>query len=132
MTRPRPCPEIKRIAGWIEQIIYDDASWVNSGPALLPLRLRPLHQVAPGFNVAQSRYAYEFMVHWIDQDEKAAVTAARRNGPSLVQILNFNQSRITLPPPFVSDSAATPPVLEVRDLVTTSIPTPAGSPPWTA
>jgi microcin C transport system substrate-binding protein len=86
-------PEIKRIAAEIEQIIYDDASWVN-GWALPFYRYgyAPYIKWPAGFNVAQSRYAYEFFVHWIDQDEKAAVTAARRNGKTFpVQILNFDQ-----------------------------------------
>lgn len=86
-------PEIKRLAAEIEQIIYDDASWVN-GWALPFYRFgyAPYIKWPEGFNVAQSRYAYEFMVHWIDQDEKAALTAARRTGKPLpVQILTFDQ-----------------------------------------
>lgn len=85
--------EIKRLAAEIEQIIYDDASWVN-GWALPFYRYgyAPYLKWPEGFNVAQSRYAYEFMVHWIDQDAKAAVTAARRSGKTFpVQILTFDQ-----------------------------------------
>jgi microcin C transport system substrate-binding protein len=86
-------PEIKRLAAEIEQVIYDEAGWVN-GWALPFYRYGYARYIKwpEGFNVAQSRYAYEFFVHWIDQDEKTATTAARRAGQTFpAQILTFDQ-----------------------------------------
>jgi microcin C transport system substrate-binding protein len=73
--------EIKSLAAQIEQIIHDDASWVNGWQ-------RPFYRGGywryvkwpEGFNVAQSRDYEEFFVHWIDTDEKKEVEAARRAG----------------------------------------------------
>lgn len=73
--------EIKTLAAQIEQIIYDEASWIN-GYAM------PFHRTAywryvkwpAGFNARQSRNAEELFVHWIDEDEKAALERARKSG----------------------------------------------------
>jgi microcin C transport system substrate-binding protein len=73
--------DIKSLAAQIEQIIHDDASWVNGWQ-------RPFYRGGywryvkwpEGFNVAQSRDYEEFFVHWIDTDEKKEVEAARRAG----------------------------------------------------
>ena len=73
--------EIKTLAAQIEQIIDDEASWIN-GYAL------PFHRTAAwrhvkwpaSYNARQSRTAEELFLHWIDEDEKAALDHARRNG----------------------------------------------------
>ncbi|MEO7600459.1 MAG: extracellular solute-binding protein [Opitutus sp.] len=73
--------EIKTMAAQMEQIIYDDAGWVN-GFALPFWRLGYWRYVKwpAGFNVADSRSADEFFVQWIDEDEKKAVEEARKTG----------------------------------------------------
>ncbi len=73
--------DIKALAAQIEQIIHDDAAWVNGWQ-------RPFYRGGhwryvkwpAGFNVAQSRDFEEFFVHWIDVDEKKEVEAARKSG----------------------------------------------------
>ncbi|MFO1450751.1 MAG: extracellular solute-binding protein [Opitutaceae bacterium] len=84
--------QIRETGAKIEQIIYDEASWVN-GWALPFYRTGYARYVKwpEGFNVAGSRTAEEFFVHWIDQDEKKAVEEARRSGksfPAKVQIFD--------------------------------------------
>lgn len=73
--------EIKRLGAEIEQIIYDDAAWVN-GWAIPFYRTGYARYIKwpEGFNVSQSRNPEEFFLHWIDQDEKKAVQEARRSG----------------------------------------------------
>lgn len=73
--------EIKTLAAQIEQIIHDDAGWVNGWQ-------RPFYRGGywryvkwpQAFNVAQSRDFEEFFVHWIDPEEKKEVEAARKAG----------------------------------------------------
>lgn len=73
--------EIQAIAAQIEQVIYDEASWIN-GYAL------PFHRTAAwrhvkwpaSYNARQSRTAEELFLHWIDEGEKAALDHARRSG----------------------------------------------------
>ncbi len=84
--------EIKRLAAEIEEIIYEDAAWVNGWQ-------RPFYRGGywryvkwpAGFNVAQSRDLEEFFVHWIDPEEKKEVEAARRSGrtyPATLQVFD--------------------------------------------
>ncbi|MBE7539683.1 MAG: ABC transporter substrate-binding protein [Opitutaceae bacterium] len=84
--------DIKAYAAQIEQIIYDDAAWVN-GWAIPFYRVGYQRYIKwpKGFNVAQSRTPEEFFVHWIDQDEKKAVTDARNSGktfPPMIQVFD--------------------------------------------
>ena len=80
--------EIKTYAQAIEQRIHDVATWVN-GWAL------PFHRTGywrhikwpEGFNAMQSRNAEEFFLHWVDEDERAATTAARRAGQKFPPLL---------------------------------------------
>ncbi|HRI82758.1 MAG TPA: hypothetical protein PLF88_10000, partial [Opitutaceae bacterium] len=80
--------EIKTYAREIEQRIHDVATWVN-GWAL------PFHRTGywrhvkwpEGFNAMQSRNAEEFFLHWVDEDERAATTAARRAGQKFPPLL---------------------------------------------
>ncbi len=85
--------DIRQYARDIEQIIHDEASWVN-GWAL------PFHRTGywrhvkwpEGFNVMQSRSAEEFFLHWVDEDERTATAAARRSGQKFPsQVLTFDQ-----------------------------------------
>jgi microcin C transport system substrate-binding protein len=85
--------EIRRLAAEAEMIIYQDAGWVN-GWAL------PFHRTGywryvkwpKEFNAAQSRTAEELFVHWLDEDERKAVTAARKDGTKLPpQVLTFDR-----------------------------------------
>lgn len=74
-------PEIKTLASQIEQIIYDDAAWVNgwARPFYRGGYWRYIHW-PQGFNVAASRDMEEFFVHWVDTDERAAVEQSRKTG----------------------------------------------------
>lgn len=90
--RAQTLDDIQRIGAQIEQIIYDDASWVN-GWALPFYRVGYARYVKwpAAFNVASSRTAEEFFVHWIDPEEKKAVEEARKSDrtfPSAVQIFD--------------------------------------------
>ncbi len=85
--------EIKRLGTEIEQIIYDDAGWVN-GWATPFYRTGYARYIKwpKDFNVAQSRSPEEFFLHWIDQDEKKAVQDARRSGKTFPnETLIFDQ-----------------------------------------
>jgi len=84
--------EIKRLAAQIEQIIYDDASWVPGWqrPFLRGGYWRYV-KWPQGFSAAQSRELDEFMVQWIDTDEKKEVEASRRSGktyPNALQVFD--------------------------------------------
>ena len=89
----RTMDEIKTYAREIEQRIYDVATFVNGWAV-------PFHRTGywrhvkwpEGFNGMQSRDAEELFLHWIDEDERAATTAARRTGQKFPpQILTFDQ-----------------------------------------
>lgn len=85
--------EIKRIAVQIEEIIYDQASWVN-GWALPFYRVGYARHVRwpQGFNVAKSRTADEFFLSWIDEDARRETEEARRSGKTFpAQELTFDQ-----------------------------------------
>jgi len=87
--------EIKRLGVQIEQIVYDDAAWVN-GWALPFYRLGYQRYIKwpADFNVAQSRSPEEFFLHWIDQDEKKATDEARRTNKAFpAQILTYDKYR---------------------------------------
>lgn len=74
-------PEIKRLAEQIEQILYDEGHWINGWA-------NPFYRGAywryvkwpKEFNVASSREAEEFFLHWIDTDERDEIERARRTG----------------------------------------------------
>ena len=84
--------DIKRLAAQIEQIIYDDAAWVNGWQRPFMRGGYWRHIKWPqGFNVAQARDVEEFFVHWIDVDEKKELEAARRSGktyPNPLQVFD--------------------------------------------
>jgi microcin C transport system substrate-binding protein len=79
--RAETMEEIKALAAKIEEVIHADAAWVNGWQT-------PFYRGAywryvkwpEGFNPMLSRNMEEFFVHWIDADEKKAVTEARRSG----------------------------------------------------
>ena len=82
--------EIKTLAAQIEQIIHDDAAWVNGWA-------RPFYRGGfwryikwpQDFNVAASREMEEFFLHWIDVEERDEIDRARRTGqtyPAEVQV----------------------------------------------
>lgn len=84
--------QIKALAAQIEQIIHDDAAWVNgwARPFLRGGYWRYVKWPA-GFNVSQSRDMDEFFVHWIDLDEKKSLDTARRAGtafPNALQVFD--------------------------------------------
>jgi len=89
--------EIKRLAARIEEIIYEDAAWVNGWQ-------RPFFRGGywryvkwpQGFNSAEARDMEEFFLHWIDVDEKKEVEAARRSGktyPNALQVFDQFKSK---------------------------------------
>ena len=73
--------EMKELAVKMEEIIYEDASWV-------PGWAQPFFRCAywrwvrwpEDFNAMTARYADEFFLHWIDQDMEKETRAARRSG----------------------------------------------------
>jgi microcin C transport system substrate-binding protein len=73
--------EIKRLAGQIEEIIHEDAAWVNGwkNPAYRGAYWRYV-KWPKEFNVAQSRDPEEFMVHWVDTEMRNEIENARRTG----------------------------------------------------
>ncbi|MEO7598490.1 MAG: extracellular solute-binding protein [Opitutus sp.] len=84
---------MKPLSARIEELIQNDAAWVNGWQL-------PFHRAGywryvkwpATYNVAHSRYPDEFFLHWIDQDEKKAVEDARRSGRTFpAQILTFDQ-----------------------------------------
>lgn len=89
--------ETKRLAAEMEQVIYDDAAWVN-GWALPFYRMAYWRWVKwpKDFNVMTSRHAEEFFVHWIDTDLEKEVKAAQKNGtkfPPKVETFDQYKSR---------------------------------------
>jgi microcin C transport system substrate-binding protein len=89
--------EIKRLGARIEEIIYEDAAWVNGWQ-------RPFYRGGywryvkwpQGFNVAQSRDMEEFFLHWIDPEAKKEVEAARKSGrtyPAALQVFDQFKSK---------------------------------------
>ena len=85
--------EIRKLAADAELLLHNDAAWVNGWAT-------PFHRTGSwryikwpkGFNVMQSRSAEEFFVHWIDEDERKATEAARRDGTKFpAQVLTFDQ-----------------------------------------
>ncbi len=87
--------QVKILAAKIEQIIYDDASWVNGWK--LPfyrVGYRPWIKWPKNFDPMQSRDTEEFWTMWIDQDEQKATLEAKAAGRSLpVQILSYDHYR---------------------------------------
>lgn len=91
--RAETMDQIKDLGAKIEQLIYDDATWVN-GWATPFLRAGYARYVKwpADFTAASSRSVDEFFVHWIDQDEKKATEEARRSGKTFPkQVLTFDR-----------------------------------------
>src|SRR6185436_14396000 len=93
--RAESMEQIKSLAEQIEQLIHDNAGWINGWKV-------PFYRAAywrwvkwpAGFDVMQSRDQEEFWLMWIDQDvqkETAAAKDAGRTFPS--QVLIFDQFR---------------------------------------
>ncbi len=77
-------PEVKALAAKMEQLIYDDASWVNGWAApYYRVGYRPWIKWPKDFNVMKSRDYEEFWLMWVDQDEQKADLAAKAEGRSL-------------------------------------------------
>ncbi len=89
--------EIKSLAAQIEEIIHDDGAWIP-GWALPFYRgghWRYVH-FPQDFNVAGSRTAEEFFVHWVDSDERDEIERARRTGetyPNELQVYDQFQEK---------------------------------------
>ena len=75
--------EVKTLAAQIEQIIHDDAMWINGWAT-------PFYRGAfwryvkwpEGFNGAATDRAEELFLFWIDSAEREEIENARRNGKS--------------------------------------------------
>ena len=84
--------EIKSLAEQIEQMIYDDAAWINGWN--VPFYRGGYWRYVKwpeGFNPANSRNAEEFFVHWVDTEEREEVERARRTGgtyPAELQVFD--------------------------------------------
>jgi microcin C transport system substrate-binding protein len=76
--------QVKDLSAQIEQIIHDDASWVN-GWAVPFYRVgyRPWIKWPKDFNVMQSLDYEEFWLMWIDPDVQKETLAAKAEGRSL-------------------------------------------------
>jgi microcin C transport system substrate-binding protein len=87
--------EIQRLAAQIEEMIYNDAAWVN-GWSLPFYRVGYARHIRwpEGFNPAQSRVALEFFTFWIDEEARRETEQARRAGRTFPpQVLVFDQHR---------------------------------------
>jgi microcin C transport system substrate-binding protein len=76
--------QTKTLAAKIEQMLYDDAGWVNGWK--IPhywAAYRPWIKWPADFNVMQSRDEWEFWLMWIDQDAQKAALEAKAAGRSL-------------------------------------------------
>jgi microcin C transport system substrate-binding protein len=85
--------QVKDLASKIEQIIYDDASWVN-GWKLPFYRLAYWRWVKwpPGFNAMQSLDEDQYWLMWIDQDAEKETLEAKDSGRTLPkQVLTFDE-----------------------------------------
>jgi microcin C transport system substrate-binding protein len=87
--------EVKQLAAQIEEIIYDDASWV-------PGWAQPYYRGAywryvrwpDDFNVMTSLYMDQWFVHWIDEDMQKETREALKSGQTFPpQIKVFDQYR---------------------------------------
>ncbi len=85
--------EMKRLAVEMEEIIYNDAAWVNGWKL-------PFYRTAywryfkwpEDFNVMQSRDPLEFFLFWIDTEEQEKLASARRAGETFpAQVKVFDQ-----------------------------------------
>ncbi|MEI6862191.1 MAG: extracellular solute-binding protein [Verrucomicrobiota bacterium] len=85
--------QIKTLAAQIEQIIHDDASWIN-GWKMPFYRLAYWRWVKwpAGFSAMQSRDQEEFWVMWLDPEAEKETTAAKAAGRTFPpQVLTFDQ-----------------------------------------
>ena len=84
--------EIKSLAARIEQIIHDDAAWINGWTTPFYRGAYWRHVKWPaGFNGAATGNAEELFVHWIDADERTRLQEARRLGttyPAELQVFD--------------------------------------------
>ncbi|MGH8021419.1 MAG: extracellular solute-binding protein [Opitutaceae bacterium] len=85
--------EMKRLAAEMEEIIHNDAAWVNGWKL-------PFYRTAywryfkwpEDFNVMQSRDPLEFFLFWIDTEEQENLERARRSGETFpAQVRIFDQ-----------------------------------------
>jgi len=85
--------QVKDLSAQIEQIVYDDASWVNGWKRpFYRVGYRPWVRWPKDFNVMRSLDGFEFWLMWIDQDQQKADLAAKAEGRSLSpQILTYDK-----------------------------------------
>jgi len=89
--------ETKVLAAKMEQIVYDDASWVNGWKQpFFRLAYRPWVKWPKDFNPMQSLDYWNFWEMWIDPDAQKAALAAKAEGRSLPkQILIYDRYKET-------------------------------------
>jgi microcin C transport system substrate-binding protein len=85
--------QVKALSFQIEQMLYDEAAWVNGWKApYYRMAYRPWVKWPADFNVMQSLDGYQFWMMWIDPDIKKEVLAAKAEGRSLPpQILTYDR-----------------------------------------
>ncbi len=89
--------EIKSLAEQIEQKTFDHAAWVNGWAVPFNRGAYWRYVKWPeGFNPANARETDEFMVHWVDSDERDEIERARRTGatyPNELQVFDQFKSK---------------------------------------
>lgn len=85
--------EVKEQAAQIEQILHDNAAWVNGWKApYYRVGYRPWIRWPADFNVMQSLDEYQFWLMWIDPDIQKEALAAKSEGRSLpAQVLTYDR-----------------------------------------
>lgn len=85
--------QVKRLAAPIEQMIYDDACWVNGWKMpFYRLGYRPWIKWPADFSAMQSTDYEEFWLLWIDPEAKQATLAAKADGRKLPRpVLTFDK-----------------------------------------
>jgi microcin C transport system substrate-binding protein len=85
--------QVKDLSFQIEQMLYDDAGWVNGWKQpFYRVAYRPWVKWPADFNVMQSLDEYQFWMMWIDPDIQKEVLAAKAEGRSLPpQVLNYDR-----------------------------------------
>jgi microcin C transport system substrate-binding protein len=85
--------QVKALSFQIEQMLYDDAAWVNGWKRpYYRVGYRPWVKWPADFNVMQSTDEYQFWMMWIDPDIQKDALAAKAEGRSLPkQILTYDR-----------------------------------------
>jgi microcin C transport system substrate-binding protein len=88
--------QVKALSAQIEQMVYDDASWVNGWKTpFYRLGYRPWVKWPKDFNGMQSLDENELFVMWIDTDAQKEALEAKAAGRSLPkQVLSFERYKL--------------------------------------